>query len=155
MFLELLTHADSVIFNIKPENGLSISNGTDLAGFEPYSSALGRIFDGVGCQIDQHFIGMKLISIYIWIGNMAQFRPEINDFSRLSDVREVISGILSDENARDYMDENRINVIAELTEHRIRNVQMLAQSKTRVRRITTEDDVTEDVAENYVGSVEK
>lgn len=77
------------------------------------------------------------------------------DFSRLSDVREVISGILSDENARDYMDENRINVIAELTEHRIRNVQMLAQSKTRVRKITTEDDVAEDVAENYVGSVEK
>lgn len=114
-------------------------------GYDKMTSTM-RNADEYNCKPfkKHHEEQLKLVSSFDWI-----------DFSRLSDVREVISGILSDENARDYMDENRINVIAELTEHRIRNVQMLAQSKTRVRRITTEDDVTEDVAENYVGSVEK
>ncbi len=80
----------------------------------------------------------KLVSTFDWI-----------DFSRLSDVRDIIMSILSDENATDYMDETRIRVIAELTERRIHNVESLAMSHTRVQSITTEDDVEEDIAEDY------
>ena len=47
------------------------------------------------------------------------------------------------------MDETRIRVIAELTERRIRNIESLAMSHTRVQSITTEDDVEEDIAEDY------
>lgn len=79
-----------------------------------------------------------LVSSFDWV-----------DFAKLSDVQEIITSILSDENATDYMDETRIRVIAELTERRIRNIESLAMSHTRVQSITTEDDVEEDIAEDY------
>lgn len=81
---------------------------------------------------------LKLVSSFDWI-----------DFAKLSDVREVVTDILSDENAADYMDEVRIRVIAELTQRRIGNIESLAGNYTGVRIITTEDDVEEDVAEDY------
>ena len=81
---------------------------------------------------------LKLVSSFDWV-----------DFAKLSDVQEIITSILSDENATDYMDETRIRVIAELTERRIRNIESLAMSHTRVQSITTEDDVEEDIAEDY------
>ena len=62
---------------------------------------------------------LKLVSSFDWI-----------DFSALCGVGEMIKEILSDENAKDYMEENRIRVIAELTERRIKNLKTLAKSKT-------------------------
>ena len=61
----------------------------------------------------------------------------------------MITEILSDENAKDYMEENRIRVIAELTERRIKNLKTLANSKTHKQTITTDDEVGKNVAASY------
>ncbi len=81
---------------------------------------------------------LKLVSSFDWI-----------DFSALADVSEMITEILSDENAKDYMDENRIRVIAELTGRRIKNLETLAKSKTYKQTITTDDEVGKNIAASY------
>lgn len=81
---------------------------------------------------------LKLVSSFDWI-----------DFSKLNDVKEMIVDILSDEQAKAYMDDTRIETIAELTERRIRNLESLAMSHTHRQVISTEDDVEEDIAEDY------
>ncbi len=81
---------------------------------------------------------LKLVSSFDWI-----------DFSALVGVGERITEILSDENAKDYMEENRIRVIAELTEHRIRNLEALAGSKTHKQTITIGDEVGKNIAASY------
>ena len=81
---------------------------------------------------------LKLVSSFDWI-----------DFSALSGVGEMITEILSDENAKDYMEENRIRVIAELAERRIKNLETLAKSKTHKQAITTDDEVGKNVAASY------
>ena len=85
-----------------------------------------------------HAEQLKLVSSFDWI-----------DFKELADVAEMIMKILSDENAKDYMEENRIRVIAELAERRIRNIETLAQSKTYKQTITTDDELGENVAAKY------
>lgn len=81
---------------------------------------------------------MKLVSSFDWI-----------NFSALTDVGEMITEILSDENAKDYFEENRIRVIAELTERRIKNLQTLVGSKTHKQTITTDDEVSKNIAASY------
>ncbi|MBP0960667.1 MAG: HipA domain-containing protein [Oscillospiraceae bacterium] len=81
---------------------------------------------------------LKLVSSFDWI-----------DFSALSDVGKMITDILSDENAKDYMEERRIRVIAELTERRIGNLEMLAGEKERKQVISTDDEVEKDIAAAY------
>ena len=81
---------------------------------------------------------LKLVSSFDWI-----------DFSALIGVGKMITEILSDENAKDYMEENRIRVIAELTERRIKNLEALANSKTRKQTITTDDEVGKNIAASY------
>lgn len=81
---------------------------------------------------------LKLVSSFDWI-----------DFSALSDVREMITDILSDESAKDYMEEKRIRVIAKLTERRIKNLETLAKSKTHKQTITTDDEVGKNIAASY------
>ena len=71
---------------------------------------------------------LKLVSSFDWI-----------DFSALVGVGEMIMEILSDKNAKDYMEENRIRVIAELTERRIKNLETLANSKTHKQTVTTDE----------------
>lgn len=65
-----------------------------------------------------HAEQVRIVSSFAWV-----------DFAKLSDVKEIIIRILSDENARNFMDETRIETIAELTERRIRNVESLAAAK--------------------------
>ena len=81
---------------------------------------------------------LKLVSSFDWI-----------NFSALTGVGEMITEILSDENAKDYMEENRIRVIAELTERRIKNLEALANSKTHKQTITTDDEVGQNIAASY------
>ncbi len=81
---------------------------------------------------------LKLVSSFDWI-----------DFSALSGVGEMITEIFSDENAKDYMEENRIRVIAELTERRIRYLETLAKSRTHKQTITTNDEVGKNIAASY------
>ena len=85
-----------------------------------------------------HVEQLKLVSSFAWI-----------DFSALRDAEKTVVGVLSGENAKDYMEENRIRVIAELTKIRIRNLEALARSETRKQIITTEDEVGKNVAASY------
>lgn len=85
-----------------------------------------------------HAEQLKLVSSFNWI-----------DFNALSDVGDMITKILSDENAKDYMEENRIRVIAELTERRIGFIESLAKSRTYKQTVTTDDEVGENVAAKY------
>lgn len=61
---------------------------------------------------------LKLVSSFDWI-----------DFSALSGIGKMITEILSDNNAKGYMEENRIRVIAALTERRIKTLESFAISK--------------------------
>ena len=81
---------------------------------------------------------LKLVSDFGWI-----------DFAKLEDVPGMIVGVLSDKNARDYMDESRIHAIAELTRKRIEYLKQLAGSHERKQTIDLNDEVTENVAEDY------
>ena len=80
---------------------------------------------------------LKLVSSFDWI-----------DFEALFDVPEIITGILSDEQAADYMDEKRIRTICELTGQRIRNLALIAKSP-RQQFISPDDDVKENIAADY------
>ena len=81
---------------------------------------------------------LKLVSSFDWI-----------DFAKLDDVPDMIVGVLSDENARDYIDDNRIRSIAELTRKRIEHLKHFAGSHERSQTIDLNDEVTENVAEDY------
>ena len=81
---------------------------------------------------------LKLVSSFEWI-----------DFDKLSDVPQMITEILSDERASDYMEERRIRVIAELTRKRIKKLRALAMSGSRVQMVGTEDDVEQNIAARY------
>ena len=85
-----------------------------------------------------HAEQLKLVSSFAWI-----------DLEKLGDVRELITGIMTADGASDYLDTPRVNMICEMTERRIRNLEQLAISHTDIRPDSTEDDVTEDVAEDY------
>jgi len=79
---------------------------------------------------------LKLVSDFGWV-----------DFSKLQDVPEMITEILSDESAKDYMDENRIGMIAKLTQKRIEHLKEISENHKQT--ITLEDDVKENIAEDY------
>lgn len=87
---------------------------------------------------NHHIEQLKLISDFSWI-----------DFDALSDVRELITQVFSTEGAEEYIDEARIKVIAESTERRINNLYDIAIKQSPVHTTSTEDDVEEDIAEDY------
>lgn len=59
---------------------------------------------------------LMLVSSFDWI-----------DFSALSDIRQIITDVLSDEQAADYMDTRRIHTICDLAEQRVRNLAAIAK----------------------------
>ena len=81
---------------------------------------------------------LKLVSSFDWI-----------DFSALSDVSDIISSVLSCEEAADYIDARRIQAIITGVEQRISVLQQLANAKTHVRADSSEDDIKKDVAAEY------
>lgn len=87
---------------------------------------------------NHHAEQIKLVSSLDWI-----------DFDRLSDVDELIAGVLSADGAKDYIDENRIRMIIQSTQRRIGNLYQLAMDYAPVQSVSTEDDVEEDIAEDY------
>lgn len=87
---------------------------------------------------NHHIEQLKLVSDFSWI-----------DFDALSDVRELITQVFSMEGAEEYIDEARIKVIAESTERRINNLYDIAMKHNPVHADSTEDDVEEDIAEDY------
>lgn len=87
---------------------------------------------------NHHEEQLKLVTDFSWI-----------DFDRLSDVRELIVKTLSDEDAKEYMDESRVNAIADTVEQRIRRLLSLSQTQISAQIDSTEDDVVENIAEDY------
>lgn len=85
-----------------------------------------------------HEAQLKLVSSFDWI-----------DFSSLDGIGEVIREILSDSDANEYMEENRIRVIAQMTDRRIEHLRALAGSVDHRQTIDTEDDVDRDIAASY------
>ena len=59
---------------------------------------------------------LMLVSSFDWI-----------DFSALDDIRQIITDVLSDEQAADYMDAQRIHAICDLAEQRVRNLAEIAK----------------------------
>ena len=87
---------------------------------------------------NHHSEQLKLVSDFGWI-----------DFESLSDVGEVIKEVLSSDGAEEYIDESRINAITDGIEKRIEMLRQLALSERPVQADTAEDDVAEDIAEDY------
>ena len=84
-----------------------------------------------------HTEQLKLVSDFSWI-----------DFEKLADIEDVIREILSVDEAKELIDERRIEAIAESIRNRIETLQGMAMTHTPVED-TTEGDVEEDVAEDY------
>lgn len=85
-----------------------------------------------------HAEQLKLVSDYSWI-----------DFDRLADVDELIAATLSAESTKEYMDESRIRAITETVNRRIQNLRQLSVRQAPARVDSTEDDVEENIAEDY------
>ena len=87
---------------------------------------------------NHHEEQLKLVTDFSWI-----------DFQALADVRALIVDTLSADEAMDYLDQNRIQAIADAVERRIEHVHDLSMSQQTAQTSSTEDDVEEDVAEDY------
>ena len=92
---------------------------------------------------NHHAEQLKLVSDFSWI-----------DFDSLSDVGELIADALSADGAEEYIDENRIRAIIGAAQRRIEQLSQLAIRHTPVQEISTEDDVKENIAEDYTPKME-
>ena len=123
----------------------------EWCGFAPiYDSGSSLGYDKVAGQIrmerdveckpfkKHHAEQLKLVSDFSWI-----------DFDSLADVDELITRTLSADGAKEYMDDNRIRAIAETTNRRIQNLMQLSMAQAPVQTDSTEDDVEENIAEDY------
>lgn len=139
--------------------GLLRNAGTlEWLGFAPvYDSGSSLGYDKLPAQIragqdvvckpfkKHHAEQLKLVSSFEWI-----------DFERLSDVERLITETFSAEGAEDYIDETRIRAIVQATQKRIQVLSQLAaeqwQTCTHAYTGSTEDDVEENIAENYLST---
>ena len=87
---------------------------------------------------NHHEEQLKLVSSFEWL-----------NFRKLSDVKELITEVLLAEEAKDYMDENRIHGIAESVEYRVNRLQQMILTEKLSQSISTQDDVERDIAADY------
>ena len=81
---------------------------------------------------------LKLVSSFDWI-----------NFEELADVRELIGETFGEEGASDYVDEARVKAICDTTQKRIGDLLTLSMDYIRSEPASTEDDVEENIAEDY------
>ena len=86
----------------------------------------------------RHEEQLKLVTSFDWI-----------DFSKLSDAGDMVREVFSDPQAKELISENRKEAIAQMVERHIESLQTIAESHTP-REDSTEDDVEENVAEDYI-----
>lgn len=89
---------------------------------------------------------IKLVHSFDWL-----------DFSKLSDVEDIIKEVLSQDTDKNYIDDNRIRVVIDAVKRRIQNLEQIVRDHY-VRpdlndTMTTEDDVEENVAEDYSSKI--
>lgn len=87
---------------------------------------------------NHHEEQLKLISSFDWI-----------DFGKLLDIKQLIVEVLSAEEAKDYMDTNRVQVIAESAEKRVYQLEQMVLTNQIKQSISTNDDVERDIAADY------
>ncbi len=126
-------------------------------GFAPiYDSGSSLGYDKTSAQIrsekevickpfkNHHAEQLKLVSDFRWI-----------NFDRLADGKELIASVLSADGAEEFIDESRVSAIAAVTAKRIQTLRDIAlQHMPSPVEITTEDDVEEDIAEDYTPKME-
>ena len=154
-FIELMIFLDYIIANEDRHlnNFGAIRNAETLEwmGMAPiYDSGSSLGYDKIPAKIrsgkdivckpfkNHHSEQLKLVSDFGWI-----------DFENLSDMGEVIKEVLSSDGAEEYIDESRINAITDGVEKRIETLRQLALLERPVQADTAEDDVAEDIAEDY------
>lgn len=81
---------------------------------------------------------LKLVSSFEWI-----------DFEKLSDIKEVIKEIMTTGDAVEYMDDARVKAIADSVDKRIRYLEQISMTYIQHQTKSTEDDVEENIAEDY------
>ena len=86
----------------------------------------------------RHDEQVKLVTSLDWI-----------DFSKLSDAGDMVREVFSDPRAKELISENRKEAIVQMVERHIESLQTIAESHTP-REDSTEDDVEENVAEDYI-----
>ena len=87
----------------------------------------------------QHVDQLRLVSSFAWI-----------DFEKLADAEEMIREVLSTEQTKELLDENRMTAIADSAMKRIETLHTFAMSQdTGTRTLSAEGDVEEDIAEDY------
>lgn len=119
-------------------------------GFAPiYDSGSSLGYDKVASQIrsqteitckpfkKNHLDQVKLVSDFSWI-----------DFDKLSDVGDIIRETVAAEEAKEFIDERRIESIIDGVNKRIETLQGIAMVHT-LTVDTTDGDVEEDIAEDY------
>ena len=87
---------------------------------------------------NHHAEQLKLVSDFSWI-----------DFNSLSDVRALITDTLSADNAKEFIDANRIQAIVYAVEVRIQHLKEAAALSPVPKKDTTADDVGTNVAADY------
>lgn len=86
----------------------------------------------------RHEEQIKLVTSFDWI-----------DFSKLSDAGDMVREVFSDPLAEEFISENRKEAIAKMVERHIESLQTIAESHAP-NEDSTENDVEEDIAENYI-----
>ena len=125
-------------------------------GFAPiFDSGSSLGYDKVAAQIragrdiackpfkKHHAEQLKLVSSFDWI-----------DFENLKDVESMITAVLSDEKNGEFIDESRISAIASAAVGRVQTLREIALTHApNLAEITTEDDVKENIAEDYTSKM--
>lgn len=87
---------------------------------------------------NSHKEQLKLVSLYSWI-----------DFSKLSDIRELVFDIFSETGAVGYIDETRVKAICDTTQRRIRELNEISKKTIIQDTLSTKGDVKENLAKAY------
>ena len=86
----------------------------------------------------RHDEQIKLVTSFDWI-----------DFSKLYDAGDMVREVFSDPRAKELISENRKEAIAQMVERHIESLQTIAESHAP-QEDSTEDDVEENIAEDYL-----
>ena len=96
---------------------------------------------------NHHTEQLRLVHSFDWL-----------DLSKLNDVEDIIRRVLSEDTEENYIDENRICAVANAVKRRIQQLEQIICER-RVEpsmhgNVSTEDDVPENIAEDYSPKME-
>ena len=114
------------------DSGTSLGYNTDAAQLSSYDAVCKPFKKTHGEQL-------RLVSDFSWI-----------DFAKLDGIEDEIRELLSDERVPEWIDEKRKNAIIAGITNRIHQLQTIAMAHTSRQDFSSqEDDVEEDIAEDY------